>query len=255
MPIQTIDGRRVHTQVLGDAGPRVVLIHGMLIGSVASWYFSIAPPLSRRHRVLMYDLRGHGKSEIATSGYGFRALGKDLRGVVEYFAGGEPVSLVGHSYGAVVALRFALDYPELVNRLVVVEATLPVITDEGVELLTKETAESLVEMLPPWQKSAFDTGGRRSQKIVAQFERLATETTMLADLMAEPDISDEDLRSLTKPVLLSYGMQTPEIMDATRIRLASTLPNARLEMFDTGHLVPLEAPRKLAEMIGDFLDT
>jgi pimeloyl-ACP methyl ester carboxylesterase len=244
----------VHVQTLGDHGPRAVLVHGMLIGSIASWFFSVAPPLAARHRLLMYDLRAHGRSEFANGGFGFRSMANDLRDIALDWAGGEPVSVVGHSYGAGIALRFGLDHPELTRKVVVVEATLPVITDEGVRLLTKETAESLVQMLPPWQRMAFETGGRRSKKIVEQFERLATTTTMLDDLMAEPDIDDAELAAMTRPVLLCYGTETPQIMADTCKRLAATLPDVRVEMLQSGHLLPLEAPRHLAQVIGDFVD-
>lgn len=253
MPVKTINGRAVHVQTLGDHGERIVLVHGMLIGSIASWFFSVAPPLATSHRLLMYDLRSHGRSEFATRGFGFRSMANDLRDIVLDWANGEPVSVVGHSYGAGIAMRFGLDYPELTRKVIVVEATLPVITDEGLRLLTKETAESLVQMLPPWQRMAFETGGRRSKKIVEQFETLANKTSMLDDLMAEPDIADRELVTMTRPVLLCYGTETPAIMAETCKRLAATLPDVRVEMLESGHLLPLEAPRHLARVIGGFV--
>jgi pimeloyl-ACP methyl ester carboxylesterase len=254
MPIATVKGRKVHMQTLGKEGPRVVMIHGMLIGSIASWYFSVAPPLAVKHRLLMYDLRSHGRSEFASEGFGFHAMARDLRDIALDWAGGEPVSVVGHSYGGGIALRFALDHPELAHKAVVIEATLPVITDEGIQKLTRETAESLIAMLPPWQRMAFETGGRRSKKIVEQFEALAQKTSMLSELMAEPDIPDAELARCKRPVLLCYGTQTVDIMRATCNRLAAVLPEAKVEMLDSGHLLPLEAPRRLADAIGRFLD-
>jgi pimeloyl-ACP methyl ester carboxylesterase len=254
MPVATINGRQVHMQTLGTEGPRIALVHGMLIGSIASWYFTVAPPLSSGHRLLMYDLRSHGRSEFSPDGYGFRSMARDLRDLVRDWAGGEPVTVTGHSYGAGIALRFALDYPELTHKVVVIEATLPVVTDEGIQKLTRETAESLIEMLPPWQRQAFETGGRRSKKIAEQFETLASKTSMLQDLMAEPDIDDAELCALARPVLLCYGTETVEIMKATCRRLSATLPDVRVETLESGHLLPLEAPRHLAEVIARFVD-
>ncbi len=254
MPIETINGRKVHMQSLGESGPRIVFVHGMLIGSIASWYFSVAPSLAPRHRILMYDLRSHGRSEFSSSGYGFSTMAADLRDIVLEWSGGEPVTVAGHSYGGGIALRFALDYPELTHKVVVIEATLPVITDEGISKLTRETAESLIDMLPPWQRQAFETAGRRSRKITEQFETLATRTSMLPDIQAEPDIGDDELASLAKPVLLCYGTHTVDIMKATCARLEKVLPNARVAMLESGHLLPLEAPRHLAQSIEHFLD-
>ncbi len=67
----------------------------MFLGSLATWYFTTGAVLARRHRVFMYDLRGHGRSTRPASGYGVRQQADDLAVLVERFAGGEPVTLVG----------------------------------------------------------------------------------------------------------------------------------------------------------------
>jgi len=109
---------------LGE-GPPVVMLHGLISGSSASWYFTCAPVLAKNHRVILYDLRGHGRSAPAAGGYDTATLAKDLENLLDAMGVDEPVSLVGHSYGALVAMRFALAHPERVNRLALVEAPLP----------------------------------------------------------------------------------------------------------------------------------
>ena len=68
-----------HVQELGpsDALP-VVMTHGLVIGSLASWYFTVGPALARTRRVRMYDLRGHGRSARMPSGYDTHTLATDL---------------------------------------------------------------------------------------------------------------------------------------------------------------------------------
>ena len=240
-------------QTLGAAGPGVVMVHPLLSGSVASWYFSIAPALAREHRVLMYDLRGHGLSESAPSGYGVRSLAGDLDGVITHFAGDAPVSLVGQSYGAVIALRFALDHPERVSRLVMVEAPLPVITASWIRSLRNTTRTAAPKWLPPWQRQAFQGGGRRSKRLVSKVVALVAKTTLLGDMRAEPDIPDRELAAFARPVLLCYGTHTAPDLAAACARLAKVLPDARVQMLEAGHYVHREAPLQLGHAILEFL--
>src|SRR5512147_3219033 len=100
------------------------MLHGLIVGSLAGWYFGPAGRLAQRHRVLLHDLRGHGRSDRTASGYDTHTLAGDLEALLD-LAGDGPVTLVGHSYGALVALRFALRWPERVARLALVEAPLP----------------------------------------------------------------------------------------------------------------------------------
>lgn len=253
MPIQAINGLQIHTQSLGTDGPGVVMLHGMMSGSLASWYFSIAPALARENRVLMYDLRGHGLSELTPSGYDLRSMCADLGGVIHHFAGNAPVSLVGHSYGAIVALRYAIDHPERVTRLVIVEAPLPIISANWMEEYANATAESVREMLPPWQREVLASGGRRSRRLVAQVFALTTMTTLFDDMMAEPDIPDAELAAFARPVLLCYGTRSIRIMQDTCARLSKLLPDARLQMLDAGHHLQREVPQILGEAIREFL--
>ena len=123
MPVVTANQLSFHVQLLGDPGaPPLAMLHGLFIGSLAGWYFTAAPALARRHRVLVYDLRGHGRSERARSGYDTVTMADDLDALL---GSTRPVTLVGHSYGALVALRFALSRPGQVARLVLVEPPLP----------------------------------------------------------------------------------------------------------------------------------
>lgn len=103
-------------------------MHGLVFGSIATWYFTAAAKLATRFNVVMYDQRGHGKSDLTASGYDLNTLASDLEGVVDHYRQSSDVSgfaLVGHSYGALVALTYALRFPARVSRLVLIDAPLP----------------------------------------------------------------------------------------------------------------------------------
>ena len=110
------DDLRLNGRTLGEAGPRVVFLHG-LFGQGRNWT-TIAKGLSDRHRVTLLDLPNHGDSPWTDRvDYGDMA---DLV-AAELAAYGEPVTLVGHSMGGKVAMTLALRRPELLSALVVVD--------------------------------------------------------------------------------------------------------------------------------------
>jgi pimeloyl-ACP methyl ester carboxylesterase len=111
--ITQVRGRRLRYFVAGEGEP-LVLVHG-LGGAAANWV-ELAPGLSRRRRVLVPDLPGHGGSEPlgvpVVSAYSERVLRlMEVEGML-------PAPLVGHSFGALVALRAAVRRPDAVSGLV-----------------------------------------------------------------------------------------------------------------------------------------
>lgn len=95
MSFEIRNGVTLHIERLGETGSPVVMLHGLFVGSMASWYFTAAPALAESNRVLLYDLRGHGKSERARSGYDVRTMTADLEAVADAFAHDEKITLVG----------------------------------------------------------------------------------------------------------------------------------------------------------------
>jgi pimeloyl-ACP methyl ester carboxylesterase len=110
----------VSTTVLeGGAGPPVVLLHGP--GANATHFASVIPDLVTAHRVIVPDLPGHGASEVRdgepTSGRVLAWLGE----LIEHTCEASP-ALVGHAFGGAIAVRFAVDRPRRVGRIVLVDS-------------------------------------------------------------------------------------------------------------------------------------
>jgi pimeloyl-ACP methyl ester carboxylesterase len=187
------------------------------------------------------------------------------------------VTVVGHSFGAIVALRFALDHPALVERVVVAEAPLPITvatsaevlaaeathasdrealapTREFIEKTVQESVEAGLATLAPAHREAFRAKGRRGRRVASRVAALVDETSILDDLVAEPDIPDRELATLARPVLLAYGTRTLPVMSATCARLAMILPDARVRRFDAGHFLTREVPLEFAAAIREFID-
>ena len=204
--------------------------------------------LARTRRVLLYDLRGHGKSERAPSGYDVATMSDDLAALLDDFDP-RPVALVGHSYGALVALRFALDHPARVAKLAMVEAPLPPSTFGE---LTSKTPEELLAVLPGPLAEGVARGGRQARRLLESLDFLLRKSTLLADLGAERDIPDAELARLACPVLLAYGARSPCLPVGERLLRA--LPNAELARLDGGHFLHLDCAAELSARLSDFLD-
>lgn len=103
---------------LGGSGAPLVVLHGLL-GSARNWQSAGVALAERGHRVLAPDLRNHGVSPWGED-CGYAALAGDVVACLERLALG-PVHLVGHSMGGKAAMRLAMDRPDLVARLTVVD--------------------------------------------------------------------------------------------------------------------------------------
>ena len=111
------NGIRQHIVEAGE-GPPVILLHGFPETGYA-WRFQI-PVLAERYRVIVPDLRGYGETEKPSTGYDKCNMALDIRELMRELDVPK-IALVGHDRGARVATRFAKDFPDLLDRLVVMD--------------------------------------------------------------------------------------------------------------------------------------
>lgn len=225
------------------------MLHGLLVGNLTTWYFTAAPELAKRHHVMLYDLRGHGRSSATPDGYDVATQARDLAALTADYQP-EPMTLVGHSYGALIALRFALDHPERVGKLCLVEAPLPPSRIGEFTEFLKQTPEEMVESLPDEMRAFVERGSRQAKRLLGQLVRLTCESTLIEDLEAEPDIPDAELARVTCPVSLVYGRASSCFHVGER--LARVMPTAHLTVLDGGHYVHLDQPGELADHLARF---
>jgi len=117
-----VNGVRLHYLVAGKGDP-VVLLHGF--AETSHMWRPLIAKLADRHTVIAPDLRGFGQSAAPEGGYTKKAMAQDIRALVEY----DRIRLVGHDIGLMVAYAYAAQYPDKVDRLVLMEAFLPGVGD------------------------------------------------------------------------------------------------------------------------------
>lgn len=235
MPYTTAREARFHLVELAPdrPGEPVVMLHGLFTGSVASWYLTAAPAIAAHRRVRLLDWRGHGLSERTRTGYGATAMAADLDALT---ADLPPFAIVAHSYGCVVALRYLQAEPGRVRRLALVE---PPLNARG---LAGGVAASRPEPLCAYE------AGPKARRIRALVEH----TTLLADIDAEPPVTDEDLRALSDvPCMAIGGGHSPFVPSLDRIR--RVCPHVRTHVRPGGHDVHVADTRGVTGLLTGFL--
>ena len=251
---------KLHAQCYGDAAlPPLVVLHGLL-GSGRNWA-SMAKRLGDRFAVWAVDLRNHGASPHAAD-MGYPAMAADLAAFLDREGIRDPV-LVGHSMGGKAAMRFAVDAPERVRGLVVVDiapkpyaarwekefAALRAL-DLG-SLRSRSEAEARLEpAIPDWAFRKFLT-----TNLIRDPETKAFEWTVnLGGLQAAlPQLFQKGIgegESYAGPTLLVRG-GCSRFVDAEDIKeMRRHFPRARLETVEgAGHNVHFDAPDAFAERL------
>lgn len=221
---------RFNVRRLGDGAP-VVMLHGLLTGSLASWYLTCAPRLAPRWSPWLLDLRGHGRSERPPSGYGASSLAEDLAALT---ADLPPFPIVAHSYGCIVASRFAAAHPERVLGLALVEPPF------GLDL----TADLAVEDIA--------TAGRAlSRRRVADLRDLVEGTSILAEVAAEPPLTDDEVAALPGDLLVVFGDRSPCRVGVDAVRRSR--PDATISLLPGDHEVHTQAVAELSDLLDTHL--
>jgi pimeloyl-ACP methyl ester carboxylesterase len=120
-----VNGVKLHYLIAGKGDP-VLLLHGFAESS--HMWLPLIAKLSDKHTVIAPDLRGFGQSAAPEGGYGKAAMAQDIRALVKSL-GYDRIRLVGHDIGLMVAYAYAAQYPDEVDRLVLMEAFLPGVGD------------------------------------------------------------------------------------------------------------------------------
>ena len=276
-----IRGLRHHVRIWGEAAaPRLFLLHGWMDVS-ASFQF-LVDSFSRDWHVIAPDWRGFGLSEWAREGYWFPDYYADLEALADHYQPGEPVKLVGHSMGGVIASVYAGIRPDRVARLVSMEGLglarhapdqAPVRYAQWLDQLKEPPAFKPYRSFEEVATRLRKTNPRLPEEHAAFLAQHWAKQLPGGEIVLHSDPRhktfnpylfriDEAIacwRRVTAPVLLVSGRQSeiPARMKDTPEQLAERKGAFRdhreVVLDDCGHMMHHDQPQRLAQLIEDFL--
>ena len=242
------------TVFVGGTGPVLVLLHGA--GDHAGTWAQAAKALAKDHTLVIPDLAGHGDSAPATGPIDAAQIYGGIEAVLASQAPGQPVTLIGNSLGAWMALVVAQRHPDWVAKVVAVNGGPLLGTSTKVRMLptNREEARATMAQLrdassPAIPDHVLDDLVRVTQTgPLARFA--ATAMTMGPWLLTE-----DQLRELRPPVRLVWGT-SDELMPLDYAqRMLAALPDAALIPIERcGHVPQQEAPARFLAALLQALD-
>jgi 3-oxoadipate enol-lactonase len=247
---------RVSRYRTGPEGERpvVVFIHGLGVDH-SGWSFTLGMPLATSAEVVVYALRGHGHSQFVASGYRVVDHVGDLVALLDALELTAPVHLVGGSYGGAIGVVTAIEHPERVASLFLIDAQLPVPgwTDLFAEPLQR-VSDALRDgySIEQVMQVLHLTSRRKAAAVAERGARLLHHTTLLDDIRAEPALPPEDFARIRCPVMAVYG-ENSEIHHMAG-RLPELVPQAKVHIV-TGadHRETFLQPNEIRALIRDFV--
>ncbi|MDQ6710430.1 MAG: alpha/beta hydrolase [Candidatus Dormibacteraeota bacterium] len=278
----TLDGVTIH-YLFGGTGSPVLLVHGLGSSAGVEFFYNLEA-LAASHQVIAVDLPGFGQSDKPALAY---TIDLFVRVVRDFMAsiGLQRTAVIGVSMGGRVALGLALDAPEYVDRLILVDALgvgqpRPVLAyrlllTKGLgELTLSGTARALRGMNPKTIRRFWRWYLRRPGPIdtILSDDRISNHSRLLstpayraAYLSALRSIAgtrrlrdgvvvDSRLSELAMPTLLVWGRHDHLFPAEQAVAAARKIPGARTEIFEgSGHTPQMEEPDRFNRLVLDFL--
>jgi pimeloyl-ACP methyl ester carboxylesterase len=269
-----LHGQTVNYHELGE-GPPLLLIHG--ISSSSESWSEVLPRLAERHTVIAPDLIGHGASAKPHGDYSLGAFASSLRDLLVAL-GHERATVVGHSLGGGIAMQFSYQFPERVDRLVLVDSG--GLGREVHLMLRAATLPGANWVLPAIARTGALHAGASAARLLGRFGVHASpEIRGIADgfeTLEDPDacraflhtaraimdshgqrVSAADRLYLAQhiPTLIIWGERDTLIPVAHGRAAHELMPASRLEVFEqAGHFPFRDDPARFVSVLQRFID-
>lgn len=255
------NGINIHYEIHG-AGEPVVLIGG-LGGDTFLWFRQV-PELSMHFQVIVFDNRGAGESDKPEEPYTIKMFADDTAGLLKALGIGR-AHIIGASLGGLIAQEFALDYPAMVNKLVLVSTNfggpnaIPMPKETIVEAM-KHTGDPETDIRNSFKLFTSAEWQQAHPEIVDEYVqwRVAHPQPGAAyqrQAMSVPAFNAEErVAQITAPTLIAHGDSDRVVPVENARMLAAKIPNSKLMIFPKGgHAFTIEMPEPFNAAVEKFL--
>ena len=249
---------------IAGKGPLVVLVHGMGLNR-AMWQW-LLPDLVTRFQVVTYDLMNHGQSAAAPLGQpDLRSFNRQIVALLDHL-GQARCALVGFSLGGMIARRFALDHPERLSALAILNSAHDrspaerAAVRQRVEAVAKAGPASTVEAaLARWFSDDFQAARPELIELVRRWVTANPKKlyTPIYRVLAEGDAElAETIGAIRCPTLVMTGADDPGNSPDMARRMAAAIPGAACEILPgLRHMGLAEDPAAFNAPLLGFLES
>ncbi|WP_067464395.1 alpha/beta fold hydrolase [Actinomadura macra] len=247
---------RLYVREDGEPGAPPLVLSNSLGTDISMWEPQLQA-FTETHRVIRYDMRGHGRSEASTGAYDIELLARDALAVFDA-AGLTATDYCGLSLGGMVGQWLAINEPGRLGRAVLANAGIfipPQAIAPRLEAIRDVGLAGLVEQIVPrWFTPAFITS---HPGVVEDLKRVFLANSEDGYYGCSAALGTLDHRRLigtvTVPVLVIGGDHDPATKPEHSRELAEKVLGAKLLMLDAAHLSNIEQPELFTAAVLDFL--
>lgn len=251
------DGCRLAWQMDGPEGAPVLILAHALGASSAMWQPQ-TEALAKCFRVLRYDARGHGASDVTPGPYSIERLGRDVIGLLEGL-GLETASFCGLSMGGFVGQWLGVNAPQRLSRLVLANTAAYMGPSEAwtarIATATQEGMAAIADAaLSRWFTPAFCQQEPETVETIRQMILANTPQGYVACAAAIAVMDQrESIRQIAVPTLVIGGSEDPATPLTCATELHTAISGSRLEVLPCAHLSNIEAADRFNALLQEFL--
>jgi pimeloyl-ACP methyl ester carboxylesterase len=234
-----VNGIHLYYATIGRGSP-VILLHGGLANS--DYLGNQVRALMKRHKVVVVDSRGHGRSSRDTRAFGYDLMADDVVALMDKLHL-QKADVVGWSDGAIIGLDLAIRHPDRVGKVVAFAANTK--TDGVIEGVEKN----------PTFAAFIKRAGEEYRRLSPTPKEYDAFVEQISHMWAsQPNWTDDQLKSIRSPVLVLDGDHDEAIKRAHTEYMAATIPGAGLAILpDTSHFAFLQDPAAFNFAVLHFL--
>jgi 3-oxoadipate enol-lactonase len=257
MPIARVNGCHIHYEIAGPANAPALVLSNSLGTNFGMWDAQM-PELRKHFRVLRYDTRGHGQSEVTPGPYSFEQLGRDVLALADS-VNIEKFSFCGLSMGGVIGMWLGINAGKRLHRVALCSTAAKIGNAETwnarIEAVRKGGTKSIAAAtMERWFTAQFrEREPRTVERIKHMVESTSTEGFIACcEALREADFR-ESISAIRTPTLGISGTHDPGTPPADGKFLAKQIAGARYVELDAAHLSNIEQQDRFTQEVSTFL--
>jgi 3-oxoadipate enol-lactonase len=257
MPVAHVNGGHLHYELTGSSNAPLLVLSNSLGTNFSMWDAQM-PELRKNYRVLRYDTRGHGQSEVTSGPYSFEQLGRDVLALADALDIGH-FSFCGLSMGGVTGLWLGIHAGKRLHKIVLCSTGAKIgnaeTWDARIEAVRKGGTKSIAAAtMERWFTPRFRES---SPDIVERVKHMVENTSTEGYISCCAALREADLResiaAITTPTLAISSTHDPAAPPADGRFIAQRIAGARYVELDAAHLSNIEQHDRFTQEVSGFL--